>query len=592
MEIVRIHEKNYDIVLFLDTNNYYGYKFNKDNTIEKIDRNVFKYFDFLTCSNNFSVLPNIGDYKVVLDNNTNFKHFFKNDSEDYEMFFLNNGKEIISYQSIDINRAIRNISKAFIIGSTTVCLSLGAINLVNANESKLTTNAQPIVVVHQEETSQQKVNEDDEDKLIARVASSDITYEDVVNLINSSNNLSKEEKEFLINKRLIEDVLKMVNTTNITKYDVLTSLKDLSIEQYSSDEDNVYGYYKSTTPNKIYVKNYNGINSYIKDTISHEYIHLYQYHYCEYEVLKEATAEIISDEYFEESRINAYNRQVIIVKKLMEIIGPEPVWQYTFTGDFSLIEKNIKPYLSEDQYKLFTNCLSYNYDDDSLNEKKFDNLDILLGIIYNNKYNKNIKEDEIISLYDNPNVQVRRYYFNKDYINQDNSYYEDGNNITTTSMTPTAAVVNEYVYVEEEIKEYITNDQIQNYLKTHDNKGLIRHCSYIKNFKEESAKFKDGSIIISGYLDDKYIKEVSEDELVKKGIIIKCEYYYVKDKRYLSTEEYLGEKYDKNNQLNYIINKDKCYNLVFNNEGDFEIYQSSIVSIPTINEKFGNDRVR
>lgn len=592
MEIVRIHEKNYDIVLFLDTNNYYGYKFNKDNTIEKIDRNVFKYFNFLTCSSNFSVLPNIGDYKVVLDNNTNFKHFFKNDSEDYEMFFLNNGKEIISYQSIDINRAIRNISKAFIIGSTTVCLSLGAINLVNANESKLTTNAQPIVVVHQEETSQQKVNEDDEDKLIAKVASSDITYEDVVNLINSSNNLSKEEKEFLINKRLIEDVLKMVNTTNITKYDVLTSLKDLGIEQYSSDEDNVYGYYKSTTPNKIYVKNYNGINSYIKDTISHEYIHLYQYHYCEYEVLKEATAEIISDEYFEESRINAYSRQVIIVKKLMEIIGPEPVWQYTFTGDFSMIEKNIKPYLSEDQYKLFTSCLSYNYDDDSLNEKKFDNLDILLGIIYNNKYNKNIKEDEIISLYDNPNVQVRRYYFNNDYINQDNSYYEDGNNITTTSMTPTAAVVNEYVYVEEEIKEYITNDQIQNYLKTHDNKGLIRHCSYIKNFKEESAKFKDGSIIISGYLDDKYIKEVSEDELVKKGIIIKCEYYYVKDKRYLSTEEYLSEKYDKNNQLNYIINKDKCYNLVFNNEGDFEIYQSSIVSIPTINEKFGNDRVR
>ena len=590
MEAVRIHEKNYNIVLYLDNDKFFGYKFNKDNTIEKIDNNVFKYFNVLTCSNNYSILPNENEYKVVLDNETKFKHYYKDGKEDIEMFFKNNGKELISYQQSNATKAIRNISKAFIIGSTTICLSLGAYHLVELHANKPSN-----VNINKQEVSVENniaIDELTHDQLIARVANNDITYEDVKSLIYGSNGLSDEEKEFLCNEDYIKDVLEIINESNLVKYDLLSSLQGINIKSYNDYESNVYGYYNPSTPNTIYIKNYNGLTNKTKDTISHESVHMYQYHYCDYEILKEACAEIASEEYFDVYGINAYNDQIIAVKKLMEIIGPKPVFYYTYTGDFSLIDKEVRPYLSDLEYGQFINSLNYDYNNDNVNNSKLKKLNELIAIMYKNKFNKDIKDDVVMNLLNENNQTLVRYYSNERKITPDNSYYLDKENITTLNMTLNAAIMGEYVIAEEEVKEYVSSDKVYEYLKEHNNKGLIRHCTYVDGFKEEKASYKADGVKVSGYLNNEYIKDASEDDLIKKGIILDCEYYFVKDKKRLSSEEYFNNEYDKNNQINYIQNNLKCYKIVANNGEDIEIYVSPTVYLPTVNERLDNTKIK
>ena len=602
METVRIHDNNCDIVLYLNNNNYFGYKFNKDNTIEKIDKNIFKYFDFFMCSNNYSVLPSENDYKVILDNETKFKHYFKGGSEDYEMFFLNNGKELISFTKRKSNLNIKNISKCFVIGTVTICLSFGAYQLIELHRSNLSQiqqiGTQTLVVdkTHINTSSSNiivskqnvDVNEQDEAQVIEQVQSNEITYEDIASLINNSKNLSEEEKIFLNNNKLIEDVLKTINNSSISKYDLLKSFKDIDISSYYGEYDGADGYYKPSTPNVIYIENYDGLTKKTRDTGAHEIIHLLQNHYLEYELLKEATAEIISSEYFDGVNVNAYQDQVFLTKKLMEIIGPECVWNYVITGDFSFIEMQVKPYLDGNDYKMFLDCLNYDYYDEEENKIKTDNLNQILDRLYKNKYNKDVSEDQIILILSNSSSLVR-YYFNGDKINQENSYYEDGNTITASVMTINEAVLNEYVIVEEEIKEFISSDQVYDYLKTHDNKGLTRRCSYIDDFKEIKSTYTDGGVKVTGYLEGNLLTNIDEKELIEKGILLSCKYFYVKDKKRLTPKEFFDGEYDSSNKLNYLPNLEKCYFVTYNNDGEMEVYFSTITDLPTIREKFDNN---
>lgn len=589
MESIRIHDKNYDIVLYLDSNKFFGYKFNKDNTVEKINKNVFKYFDFFTCSNNFKILSSVDGNKVVLDNDTSMKHFFKGGSEDYEMFFKYNGEELISYQQ---NGHIRDFTKKvavfFVVGTATVCLSLEAFELAQLHINNVARSANSEVISEQLKEDSETL----EDAIVAKVINNDIKYEDIKSLIYSSNGLSKEEKEFLDNEDLINDVLLTVNEMNVTKYDLLSSFKDLSIKPYSEEMKGVNGYYKPVYPNTIFVKNYEGLNTDSKETIAHEYIHLLQYHYCDYGLLKETTAEIISDEYFDDAIINAYHSQITATKKLMEIIGPDAIWQYVFTDDFSLIEKEVRPYLSDDQYLMFLDCLKYDYYNSNENVTKINKLNSLLEILYKNKYNNDMEDDIIISALENPEYRLKRYYFNKRYINKENSYYEDKDNITSISMTMNEAVLKGYLIVEEEQKEYVEPDKVYDFLKTHENKGLKRHCSYVKDFKETSAAYSNGGVKISGYLNNTFLNNVSEEELIEMGIIISCKYFYIKDKKKLTPEEFFEGNYDQTNRLNYILNSDKCYNVTFNSDGDMDVYFSTKVSLPTIEERNIKDKVR
>ena len=582
MKKVRIHEKNYDIVLFLNKNSFFGYKFNKDNTIEKIDKSVFKYFDFFICSNNYESLSDEDDYKVMLDKDTNFKHYFKNGSEDYEMFFRNNGKLAINFQSDkSLKNILRDIAVTFVVGSTTISLSLTAFNYALLHSNNLTLN-----------NNIDLTEEQQEDKIIAQIKINDITYKDVSKLINDSINLDDEEKAFLDNEALITDVLEIINDNNISKYDLLASIKDIDIKPFDEEYTDYIGYYKSETPNVIYVRDYNGLTSSNKDTVAHEYMHLFQYNFTEYDFLKEACAEIISDEYYDESSINTYSEQVKIVKKLMEIIGPDAIWYFNFTGDISLIEENVKPYLNENLYNAFLDCLKYDYEKDINNTNKITALNHILEVLYKNKYNQDISNDEIIKLIDDNEVYIKRYYFNKRYINSDYSYYEDNENVTSVSMTKNEAIINDYLIIEEGIKEFIEPNEIYEFLKNNPNIKITRQCTYNDQFKETGAGCVDGVIKVCGYLDNVYLDNITEEELINRGIIKNIKYYYIKERKLMTKQDYFDKKYNKTSEIYFTPNHENCHHVSLNNENDFEVYFSSKIKIPTIYEKFEDIKVR
>ena len=58
MERVIIKDDISNIILYLDKNNFYGYRFYNDNRVEKLDKSVFNYFSFIYPSNNSHILSN------------------------------------------------------------------------------------------------------------------------------------------------------------------------------------------------------------------------------------------------------------------------------------------------------------------------------------------------------------------------------------------------------------------------------------------------------------------------------------------------------------------------------------------------------
>ena len=278
-----------------------------------------------------------------------------------------------------------------------------------------------------------KFNEDDD--IFNTISMEDIEESDIKNMIYSSNNLTNEEKDYLYNEALFNDILPYINDNNKLKKDYYQKFSQLDIIGFDSNNDDIYGYYNPQNNNIIYVSNYNEnklnnqVNgTFYKDTIAHEFIHLCQNNYLKYNFISEACAEIMSNEYFDESVVNTYFDEVIIVKKLMEIIGPSPIFKYVITGDFSDIDNILNKNLTKEEYEKLLTLLQLDMNNYEFSKEKKEKLEDLISKLYYNIYHDGIKNDKIINLidkntYDN-NIKLVRYYFNNEKIKY-NSYYYD-----------------------------------------------------------------------------------------------------------------------------------------------------------------------
>ena len=275
----------------------------------------------------------------------------------------------------------------------------------------------------------------------------DISISDIKQKIFNSSKLTNEEKEFLYNEELLSDILQLVNQSNYAKYCYNEKFNDINIINYDDIDFGKYqinGYYQDDMPNIVNIKSYEELDESTSDIVAHEFIHLCQIDY-EYNVLTEAGAEIISNEYFKNSSINAYNYVVNEVKKLMEIIGPEPILYYNFTGDFKMVEDKVRPYFKDEEYQEFLRCLSINYYDvDEYNEKIIA-LDNIIAILYQNVYHKSIKDDFIINLIERNDGNLCRYYFNSRLINDENSYYIDNSFFQIERYSLDSAILNNII---------------------------------------------------------------------------------------------------------------------------------------------------
>ena len=387
------------------------------------------------------------EYKVYINEETGYKHFYKNGKQDLVKFFLENGKNAIMYDEKESSEKLfigkkvkefynKHFSIRFILNFAAIysalTLTTNALDNIHIN-----TNFQDIVF---------SITEQNYDSFF--------NYNQLCEQINSSLYLNNEQKELLYNEALFNDIC-----TTAMSIDRVRELEEKTIdvgivpfteqdyqEQKAHNKEtglSILGYYNSLEANILHVDQKQD-QEVIKDVCFHEFIHLLQddnkYHY-----IKEACAEIISNEYYG-APINSYQGTVKRIKALMETIGSNSIWEMNFSGDDSKLIKILKENLAKEEYNSFCEILETSPSDLTLEDREElnKNFDDILSILYKNIYKTSIENDENIKkIYESSNGEVNdisRTYFN-------NCNLED-TKIFTESKTVTEALKNNIIDIE------------------------------------------------------------------------------------------------------------------------------------------------
>ena len=553
MECITIKNNDLNVLLFLNNNGFYGYEFYYDK-VKSVDNNIINVFKYFKLSDNKEYIKKENGYDIYLDKDTNLKHYLKNGIESFNLLFLNNGVDAVSYLGNDNHKSKHKIFniKNMVLVATSLGLILG-INYYSTKRVEYVSRYENYMV------------------------SNDYSLLDIKSLINNSAFLTEEEKEYIYNEDFITDILKTINDSSFLKFQLQRKINNIRIESFEED-DGALGYYSVDHPNTLFLKDYNGLDIYSKDVVAHEFIHMCQGAYG-YNLLTEACAEIISYEYYDETNLSSYYEQARLVKKLMEIIGPEAVWHYNFTGDFSKIRDAVQPYLTYDEYIDFLHDLTFSYDDYLDNVPKFKNLDSLLTKLYKSKFNKNIEDDEVIREINYNNRTLVRYYFNPRLINQENSYYIDDINKEYGVMSLEDAINEKYIIATAIAREPI-DSSVAFILSNYGVFSITREIDYSSAdiVIYQSTNSYKGLFITASINGVKY-NDVNVDNLVKEGII-NANYYLVTVKE-LSYEEYISKDYHYDSEV--IISKANSTLVV--SDDTVSGYFPTKRYIPTINDR-------
>ena len=459
-----------------------------------------------------------GEYKIFINKETGYKHFYKDGKEDIIKFFLHNGENAILCKGLDIKDKYNEIKEFFnknkdikIILTLNLALTLSnSFNIYNLENN-----------VYNAQQELEELN-------IASLETEYNEYYDYTSLSNSLKspaNIGELRDDFLYNEDLIRDIC----NTPMTE-DRIMSLKekttDIEVVTVTYEEmkerglSNAVGYYNVVEePNVIHTVNLNN-----PDTIYHELIHLLQDN-NEYKYVKEACAEIISTEYYG-CKIASYQEEVKRIQILMEIIGSDAIWDINFNGDDSKLDEVILNHLPVEEYGKLYGILITNIG--FLNQQELDELnnsfDEILSDLYYSIYGESIEENEIIQ-----NIYQCYDFSQSTTLINNRHYFQDVENkrpdfIKSEYMTLKDAIDKNIVKVEmkgtKEVR--VSEDEYKERLS----KNLKTEIGYnsIKGVKSVSEVVYDKIVIKWEYKDKIYTTE----EALEKGLI-EAYYYYLKD---------------------------------------------------------------
>ena len=250
----------------------------------------------------------------------------------------------------------------------------------------------------------------------------ELTLSQLEDQIRSSVELTDEEKLVLLNDDYISDVIDIVNDDEERRTDLFNQYSNLKIKYHPITNHNYSGYVTYGYPvihmsDELIGKSKEDIDN----TITHEYVHINQNSYKT--LLNEATAEIISYEYFNAEE-KSYYYEVKLTKMLMEMIGSEPVLNYIYLSDKSQILDIVRPYLDDYYYDLFNDYMfnTYKPDEEKIDRKKYYNILDVLSKLHKNMYGEYMVNNPIINAILNGD-NYQRYYFNERYMDEEHSCY-------------------------------------------------------------------------------------------------------------------------------------------------------------------------
>lgn len=332
-------------------------------------------------------LTNFKQYKVYYDPSTNFKHFINNKTEDYEMFFRFNGMNACYYKD---GKKHDIYSKLFaILGASVILTYAGLISFVGL---KFDTN-----VYYATHTSHSITG------LVGMYENKKLDYKDAIDSINSSN-LPDDVKVIISNESFLKLIFSYYEGSPL-EYTSSLKFNDLRIQNFKEDsEENKErnGYYDSFTPNVLYSKEGQSKNS-ETSTVIHEFIHLLQAEGNSYYYLDEAVAELMTAELLDSSPVT-YFGAIDNLKLLINIIGPEPIYELSFGGDDTSLNNILKSNLSSKEIITLKYYLQKNGEEINNNEEIHSEIKKILYKLYKNIYGKDIEEDQNIMCVLNDNL--------------------------------------------------------------------------------------------------------------------------------------------------------------------------------------------
>ncbi len=518
------------IIVKENNQNYHLFFLNKNLKVLRFDsRDIKNPLAFLN-----SLYPSSKSYKIqenneeiiLYDPDTNLYHKLVNGKEDWTYFFYHNGESTACGKEKSPNIG----SRIFRIKNFIICLSLSALLFCTGCNFPISIDSE-------------------------YYSTATITVDYLKEAIYSSNELTEEEKEYLFNEDFLTDILPFINDTNYLKWKAKTSFKDMAIISFETleDEPNTKGYYQPDNPNRLYMRNYQSLNRFNEDVLSHEFVHL-----CQdtrgYNLIIEACAEIISSEYFAHTQLNTYPEATKLVKILMEIIGPEVIWNYNFTNDFKPIEEKVKPYLSEQEYQEFIKDLTFDTTNNDLNLKKYDSFLELLEKLYERKFQSKMEDNEVIALIKKNYPYLTRYYFNHRLMDQEHSYYTVPKEGEYETISYEEAISEGLLIITAIDKRPVTHEEAMKLLEQ--GEGITREIDYSNSEASIiSTSTSQTNPLITFIYDHKRYTNMNMDEAFEKGYI-KINYYHIVSIKECTYEEYINHDFNETTSVYLSYNGD------------------------------------
>ncbi len=556
MQIMYLKTNNRIYNVFSDNINdenpkIYGYIY-ENNRFYPLNEDIFKELNKLKIGKNTKKIEDYESdnitYDVILDLDTNLKHYFLNGKENYNLF-INNFEDVIiadkkqtKNNDNSVNNKRKNDVKALVIMGIYMLTVVGEIGLVI---DKLNSNSMEFDNYKSQHISEWMNN------------TPELTPEIISELIKNNQNISESDKEILLNNDFLEFACPYINKNKEYAASLYNDiLPNLQIKKMQIDDTTVLGTWnlsqRTITLDIDKLSNDFGITHkediYV-DTLLHEWVHVFQPP-NQYSFLREVCAETISDEYLNEFLYyQAYPKETIRLKILMEIIGSEPLAEYQFTGNVESTKRELEPYLEEAYIEQLFDLFKYShaYIPKTLSQEQFEQnliiIDSILKQLYYNKYHCSMIENfEIRWLY--MNIGGWNYssyldtpYFNIHYKNYDLENYKLLKNrtlyarfsykMTEISMDSMIAILD----LENIKKSFYSNQNLSD-----DKKDILWNeefiNDYIKYLKQyyigQKNEFVVPKILRNANIIDNNLKNltITDDDSRKAGGVADSDFFY------------------------------------------------------------------
>lgn len=550
--IIKNLDKTYEY-LFLKDNTFVSLHVSVDGFSKSNTHYINSIFSKFKLNNDCEYLTEFREYDVYYNSITGLKHFLLNGKENYEMLYKYNGKDAILYKKKD---EFDSFFKRFMIAGLTVSLTLTGFTFIAKTNFNVNTNLSAYISHNISDVVGMKNYEP-------------IDYKDAIDYINSSN-FPNELKQVAAN----EDLLKLVFSYykgSALEYTARLKFDNLRIEYFGSENPNYYsidGYYNSSEPNVINICNSD--SPYKTHDSMHEFIHLLQAEGTNYYYLNEGVAELMSSELLGYGSYK-YFSVVNNLKLLINIVGPEVIYELSFGGDDNRLNEILNTHLSTKDVLTLKHCLATSGLESSEDAEVHKEIETILYKLYKNMYGHDISENkDIMSCVTSHDFGIRTSAFDSRKFlippkMNDVEFIElkEANNIMLAMLAKSGIIdkkigYKEYIKVENPTYDMILNSKEYELVENYNDNQYIRG-KVVRSEDEIYYIHFDSLIKIENY--NKYTKEYIPSkvytikEAIENGFVSVCKVIYSDEK---TNDNQIEHTYYVSNDDSVVLTENEC----------------------------------